>query len=64
MSEETRHHGDIDDLIFAALTAWRTARDACPDRSEVDRDGPCCERSDNRSPNGWCDPTYCPRADF
>lgn len=55
---------DIDCLIDKAVEAWKSVQDACPDRHDEDLDGPTCTRDDNRSANGWCDPTYCPRAYF
>ncbi len=54
----------IDELLAAAVDAWKEAQAACPDRTPEDLDGPTCSREDCASPNGWCDPTYCPRADF
>ncbi len=59
MTEKT-----IDELLEAAVGAWKTAQAACPDRTQEDEDGPTCSRQDNGSSNGWCDPTYCPRASF
>jgi hypothetical protein len=54
----------IDELLQEAVSAWKTAQAACPERTAEDLDGPTCNRADNASPNGWCDPTYCPKADF
>lgn len=55
---------DVDILLIESADIWRKAQDVCPDRNPEDFDGPICNRNDNTSSNGWCDPTYCPRIEF